>query len=87
MSLQSDVDELRDSMQDSEGVKKRQQSELESLINNMDAAGKSVVELDHAKRLLEQQIEEQKILIIELQDENSELEIKVVFLHVDDMQR
>ena len=83
MSLQRDVDELRDSIQESERVRKQQQNELESVINNKDAAGKSVVELDRANRLLEQQLEEQKVLITELEDENSELENTKLRLEVN----
>ncbi|XP_065659055.1 myosin-10 [Hydra vulgaris] len=69
LSLQSANEELEDKLVESERVRKSLMAELQELIDSKDGAGKNLHELDKAKRLLEQQLAEQKTQVEELEDE------------------
>ncbi len=69
LSLSHQVEELEDNLADSERARKQLQFELQELIDSKDDVGKNVHELEKAKRLLEQQVQEQRTQIEELEDE------------------
>ncbi|XP_066910591.1 myosin-10-like [Clytia hemisphaerica] len=69
LSFQNLVAELEDKLADSERLRKNQASELQDLVDTKDDVGKSVHELEKTKRLLEQQLNEQKTQVEELEDE------------------
>ncbi|OWA52979.1 Myosin heavy chain, non-muscle [Hypsibius exemplaris] len=74
IAIQRDFETLRDRLEEAERVRKQQQAELESLMNSKDVTGKSVHELDKAKRALEQQLEDQRLQMEEMEDEIQLLE-------------
>uniref|UniRef100_A0A914UV07 Myosin tail domain-containing protein n=1 Tax=Plectus sambesii TaxID=2011161 RepID=A0A914UV07_9BILA len=68
LSLQNDVEVLRAQFDDSERVRRMLQLELDETLSNKDDVGKSVHELEKQKRFLEQQVQDQKLQLEELED-------------------
>lgn len=69
LSLVRSMDELQDRLKESERVRTQNMRELDDLMSSKDDVGKSVHELEKAKRLLEGQVEAQRQQIEELEDE------------------
>lgn len=69
LSLQRELEELQNKLDDADRLRKSQTSELEDLMANKDDVGKNIHELEKGRRMLEDKVEEQRLQIEELEDE------------------
>ncbi|XP_041362309.1 myosin heavy chain, non-muscle-like isoform X2 [Gigantopelta aegis] len=69
LNMNRDLEDIRDRLEQSERQRQSQARELDDLVASRDGVGKSVHDLEKAKRALEQQVEEQRTQIEELEDE------------------
>lgn len=69
LSLSRELEELQLKLEESDRSRRNVQGELNAVLESKDDAGKSVADLEKAKRLLEAQLEEQKQIMEELEDE------------------